>query len=104
MLSKKERLSRNSFKTLLLDKTLSIVYNKLGTLKWIPGTPHFSVIVSSRHEKSAVNRNTIRRRLYTIFRQKKPSISAVLYLSKNSYSLTYEELKKNLHDLFKKCS
>lgn len=98
MLPSKERLSRREFKEILENKGLFVIFNNIGTLKYIPSnTTKLSIITSTKHQKSAVKRNTLRRRLYTLFRGMK--IQGVLYTAKNAYTLNFEELKRYVYDL-----
>lgn len=103
MLQKKERLSRSAFKELLKKPELLVVYNPIGTLKFIPHTTlSCSVVTSSRHEKRAVVRNRLRRRIYAIIQKEHPTLCGILYVSKTSYALEYTHLRDLLHDLLKK--
>lgn len=104
MLPSSQRLSRRQFQEFLTNKGLFVIYNRLGTLKYIPGTPQLSVVTSSKAEKKAVVRNKLRRRIYTAFALAKPSIQGVLYVSKQSYTMTHNEVRTLLHELIGKAT
>lgn len=98
MLPSNERLSRQKFQEILENKGLIIVFNKLGTLKYIPSElTRLSVVTSSKHEKRAVLRNKLRRRIYGLF--KKTPIQGVFYVSKGSYVFPYNEIKHLVNDI-----
>ena len=81
-----------------------VVYNRLGTLKYIPGTSQLTVVTSSKAEKKAVVRNKLRRRIYTAFGLARPSIQGVLYVSKQSYTMTHNDVYTLLHELISKAT
>lgn len=100
MLPRTARLNRLEFTTLNTSPALRVVFNRLGTLKYIPSpTSKLSVVVSSKHEKKAVTRNTLRRRLYALFGRQHPSIEAILYTSKQAYTFEYSEITTLFYDL-----
>lgn len=102
MIPSEQRFSRLEFSEFLKNKGIFIVFNRLGTLKYLPGSPKFSVVTSGKHEKRAVYRNTIRRRLYTLFRSNSAPLQGVLYLAKASYQYTYPEIVTLFNDLITK--
>lgn len=105
MLPSNERLTRREITEILSNKGIFVVYNQLGTLKYnISTKPGLSVVTSGKHEKTAVKRNKIRRRIYTLFRSHKENIRGVMYISKNSYTLQYSEIQKLFHGLLAKIS
>jgi ribonuclease P protein component len=81
-----------------------VAFNRLGTLKYLTKQGPFAVVVSSKHEKRAVARNKLRRRLYSLFKQKDPQISGILYVSKGVYKAEYPELTTLFHELLTKAS
>lgn len=102
MLPSRKRLSRQEFSETLKIRVF-VVYNNLGTLKYHnSGKTLFSVVTSSKHEKKAVLRNKLRRRIYNLVRELDPKISGIIYTSKNSYNLSFDEIKENLYELIKK--
>jgi len=102
MLAKRERMTREQFDSLLSQNSLKSAYNQLGTIKYTPQGAKFAAVVSSKHEKRAVVRNRLRRRVYTLYRQASSPISGILYLSKLSYKFDYETVKKAFNDLLAK--
>ena len=103
MLSKKERLSRVQFSEILTNKGILVVYNNLGTLKYVnTATRALSVVTSGKHEKKAVSRNKLRRRVYSLFDKENRSIQGILYASKGAYLLSYGEIKRLFNELLNK--
>jgi ribonuclease P protein component len=104
MLPSKERFSRLEFSNFLENKGILVVYNRLGTLKYLPISPttRFSVITSSKHEKKAVARNKFRRRVYSLVHKAQLPLHGVLYTAKQSYSLTYPEITHLFNELLTK--
>jgi ribonuclease P protein component len=102
MLPSSQRLSRRQFQEFLENKGILVAYNRLGTLKYIPGTSQLAVVTSSKIEKKAVVRNKLRRRIYTTFGLERPSIKGVLYVSKQSYTMTHNDVQTLLHELIGK--
>lgn len=102
MLPSNERLSRTQFNQ-TLTKGLISIYNHLGTLKYTKSLNRkISVVTSSKHEKKAVNRNKLRRRIYNLFKENKTIINGIFYTSKSSYTLTYTEIKSLFYELIQK--
>ncbi len=99
MLPKQNRLTRTHFLQTLANKGLNVVYNRLGTLKYLPGSTQIAVVTSSKAEKQAVSRNKLRRRIYSIIAAQKPQIQGIVYVSKQSYGFTYSEVKNLTLDL-----
>jgi ribonuclease P protein component len=88
---------------LLKSPDLKVVYNRLGTLKYThSATPTLSVVVSSKHEKKAVARNKLRRRIYNLPLLK--PITGIFYVSKQSYSFEYKDIKKLFYELLEKAA
>ncbi len=103
MLPSPERFSRQKFTEFLGNKGIFVVFNRLGTLKFLPsaGTT-FSVVTSSKAEKKAVIRNRLRRRIYAVVQSQKPRIQGIVYVSKQSYSFSYDDIKTLTTDLLAK--
>ncbi|MFZ4500118.1 MAG: ribonuclease P protein component [Minisyncoccia bacterium] len=109
MLPATARLTRAQCSELLENPKLLVVFNRLGTLKYVPTLENkaFSVITGSKAQKKAVLRNKLRRRLYSLFstyyktNPKKPIIG-MLYASKASYELSFSELSLIFNDLLAK--
>jgi len=109
MLPTTARLTRAQCSELLKNPSIKGVFNRLGTLKYIKTDTNkgFCVITGSKQQKKAVKRNKIRRQLYTIFsifykNKDKSPIIAMLYVSKQSYLMSYDELSKECNDLLTK--
>ncbi|HEY0980412.1 MAG TPA: ribonuclease P protein component [Candidatus Paceibacterota bacterium] len=109
MLPATARLTRAQCSELLKNPKLLVVFNRLGTLKYLLNVEMkgFSVITGSKAQKKAVLRNKLRRQLYSLFAQyykdeaKKP-ISGMLYVSKGVYELSFSELSLIFNDLLAK--
>lgn len=106
MLPSNARLTRAQHAETLADAEIRTVFNKIGTLKFTKNLYNkgFSVVLSKKHEKSAVKRNKIKRQIYTLIRTLHTPISftGTLYLSKNAYIMEFEQLKNYLNDLLAK--
>jgi RNase P protein component len=114
MLPSNQRLSRDQVTSFLKSPEIKVIFNRLGTFKYCispklsneggPGQSIITVITGSKQQKRAVLRNKIRRQIYTAFR-KNPyniSIEGMLYVSKQSYDLSYQEITDLLHALLSK--
>jgi ribonuclease P protein component len=109
MLPSKQRLSRLEFNNLLSQKDLGVVFNNIGTLKFKKAPKNqFSVVISSKNEKSAVLRNKLRRRIYEIFTKQIRALSGsyalILYSSKKATTMEYKEIENLLNELIKKAT
>jgi ribonuclease P protein component len=91
--------SRAEFTVFIAQSGLKTVYNKLGTLKFLPEGRKFAVVTSSKHEKRAISRNKLRRRAYTYLQTINTPLSGVLYASKQSYALSNDEVQTHLNSL-----
>jgi RNase P protein component len=101
MLPSSERLTRTQFPSNASHPPFQVVYNPLGTLKYLPFEGiKVAVVTSSKHEKRAVVRNKIRRRLYTLMR----GLSGIyiLYVSKSSYTMEYKDIQRLWYELLAK--
>lgn len=105
MLPSRERFTRSECASFLTQKGLQTVYNRLGTFKFIPASVRqILVVTSSKHEKRAVCRNTLRRRLYSLSGRSTTIFKGVLYVSKQSYIFSYDEIAALHADLYAKAS
>lgn len=105
MLPSNARLTRAQHAETLADAEIRTVFNKIGTLKFTKNLYYkvFSVVLSKKHQKSAVKRNKIRRQIYAISRLFTPfSFTGVLYLSKNAYIMEFNQLKEYFNELLAK--
>lgn len=107
MLPSPQRLSRIEITTLRADPQAHVVFNRVGTFRFYKKnieTKGFSVILSKKHQKKAVKRNTLRRRIYAIV-SKNPyflGFRGVLALSGQSYGYSYKELESSITELLQK--
>ena len=105
MLPSKERLNKQDFTLLSKDKSVLSVFNTLGTLKYRPNSKKaFSIVISSKIAKKAVDRNRIKRRIYTLIQKsdKLAIFTGILYISKNTPGLSYEQTKDLFNNLIAK--
>ena len=105
MLPSKERLNKQYFTLLSKDKGVLTVFNTLGTLKYKQSLKKaFSIVISSKIAKKAVDRNKIKRRIYTLIRKdlKLNNFSGIIYISKNALGLNYEQTKELFFKLIEK--
>ena len=108
MLPSKQRLTRQQFTNILKNPEIKVVFNAVGTLKYIKDKELSSlcVVTGSKQQKKAVLRNKARRRIYTLFSKNpyKISISGILYVSKQSYDMSHEQIKDRFYALLSKIS
>lgn len=105
MLARAQKLDRAQFTALKDNTEVRTVYNTLGTLYYLenPENKGFSVVISGKAVKLAVDRNKIRRRIYTLVRNHKDlQIKGILYTSKNIGALSYEEINTHFQNLVAK--
>ncbi len=102
MLPKTNRLSRTQFTAFLASQKLYSAYNGLGTIKYSLSENGFSVVTSGKHERRAVVRNKVRRRLYTLLSRLENVSGAVFYLSKQAYSFDWKQTQILFYDLVEK--
>lgn len=101
---KQKRLPRALWDSLRGIQGSQSAFSPYGTLKYYPyKMAHFSVVTSSKHEKRAINRNTLKRRIYSLFTQKAPLSGIYIFFpSKQAYTLSYEALSESFKGLFAK--
>ncbi len=109
MLPSQKRLSRSEFTQFLASKDIKTVFNHLGTLKYQKSLiSQASIVISSKHEKRAVYRNKLRRRLYSVFdayfKDNVDQNQYILYISKQAPTFEYSQLKTLLYELLKKAA
>jgi ribonuclease P protein component len=110
MLPSNQRLSRQEVTFFLKNLDNKVVFNRLGTFKYQPLSPQdkstskITVVTGSKQQKKAVLRNQLRRRIYTLFKNNpyEIKIHAVMYVSKQSYELSFQEIKDCLYVLLSK--
>ena len=102
MLPSSARLSRTEFTAFLAQKGVFGVYNNLGTLKFSFEHKGFAVVTSSKAQKRAVVRNKLRRRIYSLYKQNGCSFGGILYVSKQSYTMEYDQIAGYFDELLAK--
>jgi ribonuclease P protein component len=112
MLSKKNRISRASFDTILKDGAFfHSPHISLRIVRAQNDLPKFSFIVSKKVSKSAVLRNLLRRRGYSTLKvilkdrlkeKMKPSILGAFFLKKGAERLKPKEFQDEIALLLKK--
>lgn len=107
MLSSRDRLTRTDWNTIKKTPVKQRVYSPFGTLQVFSfqGKQGCSVVCSKKHEKSAVKRGKLRKRLYSLIRPHlKKGLVYVILPSKQAYTLDFKTLKRELYELHKKTS
>jgi|SRR3989344_6203080 len=104
MLSKRERLSARDISSLSIGKS---VFGAHISLRYVfTSTKKFSVSVSKKVAKRAVDRNRIRRRVYSVLRDVKGDVKKSVFVmimpKKECQTIKLEEIKSELMTLFKK--
>ena len=104
MLPSSQRLSRQQVAALLANPELKVVFNRIGTLKYTLSNKALTVVTGSKQQKKAVLRNKVRRQIYSVFAayQLKKPITAIFYVSKQIYDLSFPEIKDLFHALLSK--
>lgn len=97
MLKRTERIKRHDFGRVAAGR---VVHTPLFTLKLLPvvptdtGSGQFSVVVSKKVAKTAVARNSLRRKVYAAIQDSNPnSTHGILYMKPESMSASYEYLQ-----------
>ncbi|MCD8563893.1 MAG: ribonuclease P protein component [Candidatus Pacebacteria bacterium] len=109
MLARSRRISRLEFETLFTEKrslfteTVSLLY----TLKNTEKPSKFAVIVSKKVAKKAVQRNYLRRVVYTIIQKndhiiQKTGCAGILNIKKGFAELSYEKKEETILFLLRK--
>ncbi len=105
MLPSKQRLSRQQVTDLLKNPEIKVVFNRIGTLKYVKNLENkrFTVVTSSKNQKKAVLRNKVRRQLYSLVPQgENPSFIGIFYVSKGIYNMSFIDIKRYFHELLQK--
>jgi ribonuclease P protein component len=104
MLPSSQRLSRKQVTEFLVNKDIKVVFNTIGTFKYLLKKGGFTVVTGSKQQKKAVLRNKIRRQIYVLFEKYEHNqpVSAILYVSKQAYTMSYNDLKQYLYELLQK--
>lgn len=103
MLPKKKRVSTEMFKVVDMGKTYHHPLLSVRKAKSTDTTNHFAVVVSTKVAKTAVKRNQIRRRIYSIIKKiehKLPSpFVYLIFVKKDGVLATFQELETALQSL-----
>ena len=92
-----------------LFKNAQAARSRYATVKYIQNPrrkkPRFAVVISKKVHKSAVGRNSMRRRLYEIIRHEQPKLNsnydvAVIVTSAEVLGATHDDLQAAVRDLF----
>lgn len=107
MLKKKNRVDKAVFKDILQKGFRFYSQNvSLRTTRAVNSRFKFAVSVSKKELKTAVKRNLLRRRVYSILRELKTKIktplNSVFFLKKEAIELPYSKLKDEVVFLLKK--
>ncbi len=107
MIPKKNRLKRSSVKyTLKKGQKVSSEFFIIKYLKAKSPENRFSVSVSLKTAPKAVDRNKLRRKIYSIIKKLDldfPSkLNMVIIVKKSAAELTYEALNEKIKDIIKK--
>ncbi len=96
MLKKSERLSRSR----LSERSLARRSFAFGTITFLPGGPGAAVVVSKKISRTAIARNKIRRRVYSVvqrcIREGQLTRSVVIYPNKTALTAPFAALKAAL--------
>lgn len=85
------------------------VHSHICKIKYVPNArrkdSRFTIVVSKKVHKSAVGRNSIRRRFYEVIREQVPLLKpgmdvVVIIVSGKVLALPFEEINKTLQQLF----
>lgn len=104
MLAKAHRINKGVFEAIM--KESKMVSNPLFTFRYMPSpdrTVHFAVVAPKSVAKTAVLRNSLRRKGYLAAKPllKKPFIGALFY-KKEAIKLSHPEISENITYLLKK--
>ena len=107
MLNKKKRVNKSLFGATLKKGSGYFSSNiSLKTTKNSDSRPKFAVSVPKKELKSAVKRNLLKRRVFSILRIFEPKISIgcnnVFFLKKGALDLSYQQLQDEIVFLLKK--
>lgn len=104
MVPKKQRIDRETFDEIM--KKGRIVHSGLFSLRFLKNpekSTHFGVVVSKKIAKTAVLRNKIRRRAYSILRKTiKNPYFAILFAKKGVEKATFIETELDIQKLAEK--
>lgn len=95
MLGKKNRANRHHFTAISKGKTVFSPFFSVRISNNTHTVSRFSVVVSKKVAKSAVERNSIRRKFYAALEPfKKSNFSAIFYIKKEALGLSVKQILK----------
>jgi len=102
MLSKKKRLDKNTFKTIMEKGSISS--SSFFVLHYIKGgSPQYAFVAPKKIAKTAIKRNSLRRNGYNILRfYELKSNKGIFFYKKEAMTTPVAELKKDVDFLLKK--
>jgi len=102
MLTKKQRLTTKEFKTLF--EAGKKVHTPLYSVVYVPSsTFHASVVVSKKVARRAVDRNAMRRRVYSIVQNYTQNKGTFIFLmKKKAFEVEYAVLKEGIQTFLNK--
>ena len=102
MLSKKKRVTKDIFQTIL--KRGSIISGSFFLFRYTPySTPAYAFVVSKKIAKTAVKRNSLRRVGYNILRkQELRPVSGVFFYKKEALRAEPKEVENDIVSILKK--
>lgn len=105
MLPKKHRINRKLFEEVVKKgKSFFSPYLSLKIAPTIENQSRFAFVVSSKVSKKAVERNKIKRRARSIVQKNlskiKKQINAIIFFKKGAEKMTFQELEKEINDIF----
>ena len=102
MLLKKNRVTKDTF-NVIMNKG-SVIYGSFFVFRYLKqGLPQYAFVVSKKNAKTAVKRNSFRRKGYNIIRFfNLKSYAGIFFFKKEALLCKNEELKKDIDFLLKK--
>lgn len=102
MLPKKKRITKDIFQTVL--RKGNIVSGSFFLFRYIKETsPQYAFVVSKKIVKTAIKRNSLRRRGYNILRQYNlKNCAGIFFYKKEALHVSLNELKKDIEFILEK--
>lgn len=101
------KLKKSDWESIKQKKPIISAFNALGSLKIYKNTEKtlVCVVVSSKYEKSAVKRNLLKRRVYSLLNLSPLKKGVyIVFPSKNAYKSSFFDIKKLFAELYEKSS
>ena len=107
MLPKNKKASRQTIARIEpSSRNYYSVFMTLRITKTSPKKARFACVVSKKVAVKATDRNTLRRRCYTVlehfYKEIHPNMTGIWYLKKNAIKISYTTLQKEMHTLLRK--